>query len=107
MLLSIICILQAEDEAILDSLDDDYHLPINHRPSQSIDMSRCEMATMDRPIPVDNLGHRMLLRLGWKVGSPASPPLLPISAPNVIAEHTTSRQDSISASFLISCHEDS
>jgi hypothetical protein len=59
---------QAEEEAALDALDDDYHLPINHRPSRSIDMSRCEMATMDRPIPADNIGHRMLLRLGWKVG---------------------------------------
>eukprot|EP00291_Cryptomonas_curvata_P012649 CAMPEP_0172186330 /NCGR_PEP_ID=MMETSP1050-20130122/20694_1 /TAXON_ID=233186 /ORGANISM="Cryptomonas curvata, Strain CCAP979/52" /LENGTH=302 /DNA_ID=CAMNT_0012860473 /DNA_START=86 /DNA_END=991 /DNA_ORIENTATION=- len=57
---------QAEEEAALDSLDDDYFLPMNHRPTRGIDMSRCVMATMDRPIPEDNLGHRMLLRLGWK-----------------------------------------
>ena len=57
---------QAEFEKRLEQMDEDYSLPRNHTPQGYIDMSRCEMASMEKPIPASNLGHQMLLRMGWR-----------------------------------------
>ena len=57
---------QADMERMLEEMDEDYRLPRNHKPQGYIDMSRCEMASMDKPIPENNKGHQMLLRMGWK-----------------------------------------
>lgn len=60
----------AEEEQRLEQMDEDYSLPRDHRPQSYIDMTQCEMASMDRHIPDSNKGFQMLLRMGWKgVGS--------------------------------------
>lgn len=42
----------AYDETVLEDLDDDFHLPISHRPTENVDL--------------DNVGFRLLQRMGWK-----------------------------------------
>ena len=47
-----------------EEADDDYYLPRNHQPRGYIDTHRCEIASMDTPIPESNPGRRLLLKLG-------------------------------------------
>ncbi|KAA6417799.1 MAG: G patch domain-containing 8-like [Trebouxia sp. A1-2] len=43
-----------------------WHLPIGHRPQDSLDTEGLAMASTDTAIPEDNRGYRMLQRMGWK-----------------------------------------
>ena len=45
---------QEDMERMLEDMDEDYRLPRNHQPQGYIDMSRCEMASMEKPIPESN-----------------------------------------------------
>mmetsp|Transcript_23665 Transcript_23665/g.65633 ORF Transcript_23665/g.65633 Transcript_23665/m.65633 type:complete len:401 (-) Transcript_23665:82-1284(-) len=48
--------------------DEDFRLPIDHQPEQSLRRDGIPMADMDTPIPENNVGYQMLLKLGWSVG---------------------------------------
>ncbi|CAI9101388.1 OLC1v1038699C2 [Oldenlandia corymbosa var. corymbosa] len=58
---------QREQEAsILDELADDFHLPINHRPTENVDLDNVEQASLDTQLTSSNVGFRLLQKMGWK-----------------------------------------
>ena len=66
-----VSVLQKEKEQLVhaqQSYDDagPWHLPIGHRPHDSLDTEGLAMASTDTAIPEDNRGYRMLQRMGWK-----------------------------------------
>jgi len=66
-----VSVLQKEKEQLAHaqhSYDDaePWHLPIGHRPQDSLDTEGLAMASTDTAIPEDNRGYRMLQRMGWK-----------------------------------------
>ena len=63
--------MQREQEQLAhaqQSYDDaePWHLPIGHRPQDSLDTEGLTMASTDTAIPEDNKGYRMLQKMGWK-----------------------------------------
>ena len=59
---------QAELAHAQRSYDDaePWHLPIGHRPQDSLDTEGLTMASTDTAIPEDNKGYKMLQKMGWK-----------------------------------------
>jgi len=58
-------LFQKEEE---DSLNDDeeWRLPINQQPSGYIDRENLVQASMDTAISSDNIGYKLLQKMGWK-----------------------------------------
>ncbi|KAG5525553.1 hypothetical protein RHGRI_032005 [Rhododendron griersonianum] len=56
----------AYDETVLEDLDDDFHLPISHRPTENVDLDNVEQASLDTKLTSSNVGFRLLQRMGWK-----------------------------------------
>lgn len=48
------------------SLEDGFHLPINQRIEDSVDMDGLQAASTAEAIPETNRGFQMLQRMGWK-----------------------------------------
>ncbi len=46
--------------------DDDWTLPISHRPSESLNLAGVEVASVDKSIPSSNVGYKLLKMMGWK-----------------------------------------
>ncbi|KAL9267554.1 G patch domain-containing protein [Drosera capensis] len=57
------------EEAYQESYEDafeDFRLPINHRPTENIDLDNVEQASLDTWISSSNVGFRLLQKMGWK-----------------------------------------
>lgn len=48
--------------------EDNWCLPIGTRIQENLDRSELQMASLDRQIGSDNVGFRMLQRMGWSEG---------------------------------------
>lgn len=58
---------RTEDEAsALEDLADDFRLPINHRPTENVDLDGVEQASLDTQLTSSNIGFRLLQKMGWK-----------------------------------------
>lgn len=57
---------QAYDETVLEELADDFRLPINHRPTENVDLENVEQASLDTKLTSSNVGFRLLQKMGWK-----------------------------------------
>ena len=58
--------LQAYDKAVLEDLAVDFRLPINHRPTENVDLDNVEQASLDTQLTSSNIGFRLLRKMGWK-----------------------------------------
>lgn len=58
--------LEAYDETVLEELADDFRLPINHRPTENVDLDNVEQASLDTKLTSSNVGFRLLQKMGWK-----------------------------------------
>ncbi|KAL6070712.1 G-patch domain-containing protein [Balamuthia mandrillaris] len=56
-----------KDEELLGD-DDVWRLPLNHTPSGYLDFDKLEQASMDKALDEDNIGFRLLQKMGWKAG---------------------------------------
>lgn len=45
---------------------DDFRLPINHRPTENVDLDNVEQASLDTQLTSSNIGFRLLQKMGWK-----------------------------------------
>ncbi|CAJ0645155.1 346_t:CDS:2, partial [Entrophospora sp. SA101] len=54
------------DNELLD--EQVFVLPRNHTPQAYLDMSNTDMASMDIHLPENNIGYRLLTKMGWKAG---------------------------------------
>ncbi|GAB2277320.1 hypothetical protein Dimus_012028 [Dionaea muscipula] len=57
------------EEAYQGSYDDmfeDFRLPINHRPTENVDLENVEQASLDTQLSSSNVGFRLLQKMGWK-----------------------------------------
>ncbi|KAI8531817.1 hypothetical protein RHMOL_Rhmol11G0165600 [Rhododendron molle] len=57
---------EAYDETVLEDLDDDFRLPISHRPTENVDLDNVEQASLDTKLTSSNVGFRLLQKMGWK-----------------------------------------
>ncbi|KAL6963536.1 hypothetical protein U1Q18_035625 [Sarracenia purpurea var. burkii] len=57
---------KAFDEAVLEDLAEDFRLPINHRPTENVDLDNVEQASLDTQLTSSNVGYRLLQKMGWK-----------------------------------------
>ncbi|GMP39777.1 hypothetical protein CsSME_00010480 [Camellia sinensis var. sinensis] len=58
--------VEASDEALLEDLAEDFRLPINHRPTENVDLDNVEQASLDTQLTSSNIGFRLLQKMGWK-----------------------------------------
>lgn len=65
-MLILLVISQAYDETVLVDLDDDFRLPISHRPTENVDLENVEQASLDTKLTSSNVGFRLLQKMGWK-----------------------------------------
>ncbi|XP_047338064.1 G patch domain-containing protein 8 [Impatiens glandulifera] len=54
------------DETSLEDLVEDFYLPINHRPTENVDLDNVEQASLDTQLSSSNIGFRLLQKMGWK-----------------------------------------
>eukprot|EP00899_Mesostigma_viride_P000313 jgi/Mesvir1/10282/Mv07826-RA.1 len=59
---------ERERASLEDDLDREFTLPITHQVVENLDTSRMQVVTMDTRIPPSNIGHRLLLKMGWGGG---------------------------------------
>ncbi|KAK6911710.1 LOW QUALITY PROTEIN: G-patch domain, partial [Dillenia turbinata] len=45
---------------------DDFRLPINHRPTENVNLDDVEQASLDTQLTSSNIGFRLLQKMGWK-----------------------------------------
>ncbi|KAE9446718.1 hypothetical protein C3L33_21380, partial [Rhododendron williamsianum] len=57
---------EAYDETVLEDLDDEFRLPISHRPTENVDLDNVEQASLDTKLTSSNVGFRLLQKMGWK-----------------------------------------
>ncbi|XP_052194785.1 uncharacterized protein LOC127802799 [Diospyros lotus] len=58
--------VEAYDKAVLEDLAEDFRLPINHRPTENVDLDNVEQASLDTQLTSSNIGFRLLQKMGWK-----------------------------------------
>lgn len=49
-----------------DDFREDFCLPINHRPTENVDLDNVEQASEDRQLSSSNIGFKLLQKMGWK-----------------------------------------
>uniref|UniRef100_A0A803KN72 G-patch domain-containing protein n=1 Tax=Chenopodium quinoa TaxID=63459 RepID=A0A803KN72_CHEQI len=49
-----------------DDFREDFRLPINHRPTENVDLDNVEQASEDRKMSSSNIGFKLLQKMGWK-----------------------------------------
>ena len=59
-------LLQADEALVLEGLAEDFRLPINHRPTENVDLDNVEQASLDTQLTSSNVGFRLLQKMGWK-----------------------------------------
>ncbi|KAF7127344.1 hypothetical protein RHSIM_Rhsim11G0105000 [Rhododendron simsii] len=62
----ILLVMSQAYETVLEDLDDDFRLPINHRPTENVDLDNVEQASLDTKLTSSNVGFRLLQKMGWK-----------------------------------------
>ncbi|XP_023516877.1 G patch domain-containing protein 8 isoform X1 [Cucurbita pepo subsp. pepo] len=55
-----------EQDSLGDDFIDDFRLPINHRPTENVDLDNVEQASLDTQLTSSNVGYRLLQKMGWK-----------------------------------------
>ena len=53
-------------ESFVDDWADDFRLPINHRPTENVDLDNVEQASLDTQLSSSNVGFKLLQKMGWK-----------------------------------------
>eukprot|EP00245_Coleochaete_scutata_P007635 TRINITY_DN2313_c0_g1_i1.p1 TRINITY_DN2313_c0_g1~~TRINITY_DN2313_c0_g1_i1.p1 ORF type:complete len:346 (-),score=103.59 TRINITY_DN2313_c0_g1_i1:277-1218(-) len=56
----------AYSESLAEDLGEDFRLPISHRVEENLDTTNLEQASVDTHIPSNNIGYRLLQKMGWK-----------------------------------------
>lgn len=41
-------------------------MPINHKPTENVDLDNVEQASLDTQLTSSNIGFRLLQKMGWK-----------------------------------------
>lgn len=57
---------EAYEESLIEDLAEGFRLPINHRPTENVDLDNVEQASLDKQLPSSNIGYRLLQKMGWK-----------------------------------------
>ncbi|ONI04125.1 hypothetical protein PRUPE_6G304400 [Prunus persica] len=57
---------QAYQDSLVDDLAEEFRLPINHRPTENVNLENVEQASLDTHIASSNIGFRLLQKMGWK-----------------------------------------
>lgn len=57
---------EADQNSVLEDLAEDFRLPINHRPTENVDLENVEQASLDTQLTSSNIGFRLLQKMGWK-----------------------------------------
>ncbi|KAL9233446.1 hypothetical protein vseg_008446 [Gypsophila vaccaria] len=57
--------VKEEDSLSLDT-SEDFFLPINHRPTENVNLDYVEQASEDRHLSSSNVGFKLLQKMGWK-----------------------------------------
>ncbi|XP_050223402.1 uncharacterized protein LOC126673342 isoform X2 [Mercurialis annua] len=55
-----------EQDSLIEDLVEDFRLPINHRPTENVDLDNVEQASLDTKLTASNIGFRLLQKMGWK-----------------------------------------
>lgn len=55
-----------EQGSLADDFIDDFRLPINHKPTENVDLDNVEQASLDTQLTSSNVGYRLLQKMGWK-----------------------------------------
>lgn len=58
--------LEENEDTVLEGLTEDFRLPINHRPTENVDLDNVEQASLDTQLTSSNVGFRLLQKMGWK-----------------------------------------
>lgn len=53
-------------ESFVDDWAEDFRLPINHRPTENVDLDNVEQASLDTQLSSSNVGFKLLQKMGWK-----------------------------------------
>lgn len=51
---------------LIEDLVEDFRLPINHKPTENVDLDNVEQASLDTKLTASNIGFRLLQKMGWK-----------------------------------------
>ncbi|XP_077218266.1 D111/G-patch domain-containing protein [Tasmannia lanceolata] len=57
---------EAYEDSLVEDLGEDFRLPINHRPTENLDMDDLEQASLDTQLTSSNIGFKLLQKMGWK-----------------------------------------
>ncbi|KAF3454744.1 hypothetical protein FNV43_RR05192 [Rhamnella rubrinervis] len=57
---------QAYQESLIEDLAEEFRLPINHRPTENVDLDNVEQASLDTQLSSSNIGYKLLQKMGWK-----------------------------------------
>ncbi|KAG8648345.1 G patch domain-containing protein 8 isoform X2 [Manihot esculenta] len=55
-----------EQNTLIEDLVEDFRLPINHKPTENVDLDNVEQASLDTKLTASNIGFRLLQKMGWK-----------------------------------------
>ncbi|CAN1161683.1 G patch domain-containing protein 8 [Linum perenne] len=58
--------LDADQESVVEDLGREFCLPINHRPTENVDLENVEQASLETKLTSSNVGFRLLQKMGWK-----------------------------------------
>ncbi|CAI0552037.1 unnamed protein product [Linum tenue] len=64
--LIVIFFLDAYQESVIEDLAGGFFLPINHRPTENVDLDNVEQALVETKLTASNVGFRLLQKMGWK-----------------------------------------
>jgi hypothetical protein len=59
-------VVQTYQDTLIDDLAEDFRLPINHKPTDNVDLDNVEQASLDTQLTSSNIGFRLLQKMGWK-----------------------------------------
>ncbi|KAL1350780.1 uncharacterized protein LOC107492242 [Arachis duranensis] len=57
---------QAYQDSFVENSLEDFRLPINHRPTENVDLENVEQASLDTQLTSSNIGFKLLQKMGWK-----------------------------------------
>ncbi|XP_034705882.1 G patch domain-containing protein 8 isoform X1 [Vitis riparia] len=57
---------EAYKDSLVEDLAEDFRLPINHKPTENVDLDNVEQASLDTQLTSSNIGFRLLQKMGWK-----------------------------------------
>ncbi|MED6168546.1 hypothetical protein PIB30_012542 [Stylosanthes scabra] len=57
---------QAYQDKLVENSLEDFCLPINHRPTENVDLENVEQASLDTQLTSSNIGFKLLQKMGWK-----------------------------------------